>query len=46
MNTLSVVIPAWNEESGIADIIERVLAIKELRGKPLDDVLADIDAGF
>ena len=28
MNTLSVVIPALNEEDGIADIIERVLAIK------------------
>jgi glycosyltransferase involved in cell wall biosynthesis len=29
MNTLSVVIPALNEENGIADIIERVLGIKE-----------------
>ncbi len=29
MNTLSVVIPALNEENGIADIIERILAIKE-----------------
>ncbi|GAB4538638.1 MAG: glycosyltransferase family 2 protein [Anaerolineae bacterium] len=29
MSTLSVVIPALNEEDGIADIIERVLAIKE-----------------
>lgn len=29
MNRLSVVIPALNEEDGIADIIERVLAIKE-----------------
>jgi glycosyltransferase involved in cell wall biosynthesis len=29
MNTLSVVIPALNEENGIADIIERVLTIKE-----------------
>lgn len=28
MNTLSVVIPALNEEDGIADIIERVLAVK------------------
>jgi glycosyltransferase involved in cell wall biosynthesis len=29
VNTLSVVIPALNEEDGIADIIERVLAVKE-----------------
>jgi len=29
VNTLSVVIPALNEENGIADIIERVLSIKE-----------------
>lgn len=29
MNTLSVVIPALNEEGGIADIIERVLGVKE-----------------
>ncbi len=29
MNTLSIVIPALNEEDGIADIIERVLAVKE-----------------
>jgi glycosyltransferase involved in cell wall biosynthesis len=28
LNTLSVVIPALNEENGIADIIERVLAVK------------------
>jgi glycosyltransferase involved in cell wall biosynthesis len=34
MNTLSVVIPALDEEDGIADIIERVLSIKE----PLADV--------
>jgi glycosyltransferase involved in cell wall biosynthesis len=33
MNTLSVVIPALNEENGIADIIERVLAIKEALAK-------------
>lgn len=33
MNTLSVVIPALNEEDGIADIIERVLAVK----RPLAD---------
>lgn len=29
VNTLSVVIPALNEENGIADIVERVLSIKE-----------------
>jgi glycosyltransferase involved in cell wall biosynthesis len=29
VNTLSVVIPALNEEDGIADIIERVLAVKQ-----------------
>ena len=29
MNVLSVVIPALNEENGIADIVERVLSIKE-----------------
>jgi len=28
-NTLSVVIPALNEENGIAEIVERVLAVKE-----------------
>ncbi len=33
MNILSVVIPALNEEDGIADIIERVLAIKESLAK-------------
>ena len=29
MTTLSVVIPALNEEDGIAEIVERVLSIKE-----------------
>ena len=29
MNMLSVVIPAYNEEAGIAEIIQRVLAIKQ-----------------
>lgn len=29
MTTLSIVIPALNEEDGISDIVERVLAIKE-----------------
>jgi glycosyltransferase involved in cell wall biosynthesis len=38
MTTLSVVIPAYNEEKGIADIIHRVLAIKEdLRKVNIDD---------
>ena len=29
MTTLSVVIPAYNEESGIADIVQRVLSVQE-----------------
>ena len=28
MHALSVVIPAYNEEDGIADIVERVLSVK------------------
>jgi glycosyltransferase involved in cell wall biosynthesis len=40
LNTLSVVIPALNEEDGIADIIERVLAVKA----PLAEVgVADLE---
>jgi glycosyltransferase involved in cell wall biosynthesis len=34
MTTLSVVIPAYNEEGGIADIVKRVLSVK----KPLSEV--------
>ena len=29
MTTLSVVIPAYNEESGIAEIVHRVLAVSD-----------------
>jgi glycosyltransferase involved in cell wall biosynthesis len=29
MTTLSVVIPAYNEENGIAEIVNRVLAVKD-----------------
>ncbi len=29
MSTLSVVIPAWNEESGIQEIMDRVLSVRE-----------------
>lgn len=47
MNKLSVVIPALNEENGIADIIERVLAIKEpLSGAGVDGLeLIVVDDG-
>jgi len=39
VNKLSVVIPALNEEDGIADIIERVLATKEpLKAVNVDDL--------
>ena len=40
MNVLSVVIPAWNEEGGIAEIIERVLAI---RGDLVDVNVDDLE---
>jgi glycosyltransferase involved in cell wall biosynthesis len=37
MNILSVVIPAYNEESGVAEVIERVLAVEpELKKVGLD----------
>ncbi|MFC1976022.1 glycosyltransferase family 2 protein [Chloroflexota bacterium] len=47
MNTLSVVIPALDEEDGIADIIERVLSIKEpLAAVGVDDLeLIVVDDG-
>ena len=47
MNTLSVVIPALNEEDGIADIIERVLSIKAgLKHVGVDDLeLIVVDDG-
>jgi glycosyltransferase involved in cell wall biosynthesis len=37
MTTLTVVIPAYNEENGIADIVQRVLAVRE----PLEQVGVD-----
>jgi glycosyltransferase involved in cell wall biosynthesis len=47
MNTLSIVIPAYNEEAGIAQIIERVLPIRAgLRGVGVDDLeLIVVDDG-
>jgi glycosyltransferase involved in cell wall biosynthesis len=47
MNVLSVVIPAYNEEQGIADIIERVLPIRpNLREVGVDDLeLIVVDDG-
>jgi glycosyltransferase involved in cell wall biosynthesis len=47
MNVLSVVIPALNEEHGIADIIERVLSIRPgLRDVGVDDLeLIVVDDG-
>ena len=47
MNTLSVVIPAYNEEQGIAEIVERVLSIHpELNENGVDDLeLIVVDDG-
>jgi glycosyltransferase involved in cell wall biosynthesis len=47
MNTLSIVIPAYNEEDGIAEIIERVLPIRPgLKGVGVDDLeLIVVDDG-
>ena len=47
VNVLSVVIPAYNEESGIAEIIERVLAIRPgLTGVGVEDLeLIVVDDG-
>lgn len=47
MTTLSVVIPALNEEDGIADIMHRVLAVKpQLSGAGVDDLeLIVVDDG-
>jgi len=39
MTTLSVVIPAYNEERGITEIVERVMAVKDsLAGAGVDDL--------
>ena len=55
MNVLSVVIPAYNEEDGIEEIIERVLAIRtnlhnagfeELELIVVDDGSSDLTAGI
>ncbi|MFN2291507.1 MAG: glycosyltransferase family 2 protein, partial [Anaerolineae bacterium] len=46
MDTLSVVIPAYNEENGIADIVERVLATRPaLREAGADLELIVVDDG-
>lgn len=47
MNILSVVIPAYNEEDGVAEVIERVLAVEpELRKVGLDGLeLIIVDDG-
>jgi glycosyltransferase involved in cell wall biosynthesis len=47
MTTLSIVIPAYNEEDGILDIMQRVLAVRPaLRGVGVDDMeLIVVDDG-
>ena len=47
MSTLSVVIPAWNEESGIQEIMDRVLSVREpLKTVGIDDLeLIVVDDG-
>jgi len=47
MSKLSVVIPAYNEEQGIADIVQRVMAVREaVLGIGLDDMeLLVVDDG-
>ena len=46
MKKLSVVIPALNEESGIADIVERVLAVRPaLAAQEMDLELIVVDDG-
>ena len=48
MKTLSVVIPAYNEEKGITEIVERVLAIRDgLSRRGIDELeLIVVDDGF
>ena len=37
MTTLSVIIPAYNEEQGIAEIVHRVLAVKDKLAELVED---------